>query len=119
MKTKKRRNQCRAGLLPRLGSFFKNDEAKLELAFRDADAECRKLGLHRQNYFLRMIHEIGAIKAAQKLLDTDKKHDGLEKLRQIQRLDLSVEAIVLRLEFQHIFSEGYLATARKRLEEEK
>jgi hypothetical protein len=65
--------------------------------------------------FLEMVRELGGLEAAHRLLTGDRIHDGLAELIIAGRSDLTVEALVLRDEFQPLFSDGELATARARL----
>ena len=63
-----------------------------------------------------MVNERGAVNAARTLLNSPKTSEGFTELYlRGKRLDLSVEAIVLRIEHQGLFSSNELATARQRL----
>jgi hypothetical protein len=65
--------------------------------------------------FLVMLREHGGLATAHRLLSDDRIHDGLGELIIAGRPDLTVEALVLREEFQPLFSDGELRTARERL----
>ena len=67
--------------------------------------------------FIHMVNELGAVEAAKRLLLKNTVSDGYIKLYEKDRLDLSVEAIVLEYEFSGIFTEKELYIARKRLNE--
>jgi hypothetical protein len=54
-----------------------------------------KLG-YRANYLLQMIQEHGGVDTARRLLHNQQLGSGLTKLWELKRLDLSVEALVLR-----------------------
>jgi hypothetical protein len=67
--------------------------------------------------FLQMVTEMGGLKAAKALLRGDTVSDGLAELWQRGRLDISVEALVLRAPWRQLFTAEELATAEKRLRE--
>ncbi len=78
--------------------------------YRQAAAQ----GYHA-TYFLRMVQERGGVQAARDLLDAPSTSDGFTRLWELGRLDIAVEAIVLRPEFQPLFTSEQLAIARRRL----
>lgn len=59
----------------------------------------------------------GGLAAAKQLLAVDKPSQGFTELWERGRLDLTVEALVLRPEFSPLFTRSELRTARRRLEE--
>jgi hypothetical protein len=65
--------------------------------------------------FLQMVQEKGGLKAAKQWLSTDTPQEGLFKLWELSRLDLSMERLVLRKQFRKLFTDQELAIARKRL----
>lgn len=65
--------------------------------------------------FLRMVTDQGGVAAAQQLLRGSGVSDGFTTLWQKGRLDLSVEALVLRSEFHELFSSEERHIARSRL----
>lgn len=67
------------------------------------------------NYFLREVRRRGGVEAARQLLYKPELSSGLEQLRKIRRLDISVEAYVLRPEYEPLFTAQELETARARL----
>ena len=67
-------------------------------------------------YFLRMVNERGGLAAAKQLL-AGEPSSGFTRLWEEQRLDLSVEAVVLREPWSALFTDIELAEARRRLEE--
>lgn len=74
---------------------------------------------HRYNatYFLRLVKERGAKSTAETLLRSrDQYSDGFLKLVELKELEHSVEALVLRPEYRHMFNEQELAEARHRLQ---
>ncbi|GAA1467225.1 DUF262 domain-containing protein [Nocardiopsis exhalans] len=69
------------------------------------------------SFFLGMISELGPLGTARKLLNSPAVSDGFANLWERGRLDLTVEALVLRPEFAPLFTEEELARARTRLEQ--
>ena len=79
--------------------------------YRSAVRECD----YTPTYFLRMVSEHGGLEAARRLLATERPSYGFVRLWECGRLDLSVEAHVLKPEFAPLFTEAELDTARSRL----
>lgn len=67
--------------------------------------------------FLRMVVERGGVDTAHDLLASSEWSDGLTTLWECGRLDLTVETLVLREDFESLFSEEERAIARRRLDE--
>ncbi len=67
--------------------------------------------------FLQMVQEKGGLKAAKQWLSNDTPQEGLFKLWELGRLDLSMERLVLRKQFRKLFTDEELASARKRLQD--
>ena len=65
--------------------------------------------------YIRMLSERGPLVTAHHLLGAPHTSDGFAALWEKGRLDLTVEAVVLRAEFRSLFSEDELATAESRL----
>ena len=74
----------------------------------------REAGYHAAR-FLGMVSEVGGVEAAHRLLKAPDPSDGFVALWEKGRLDLSVEAQVLRSEFRELFSADELARAMSRL----
>lgn len=74
----------------------------------------RDLG-YNATRFLRMVSERGGLAAARQLLWSDQISDGFETLRSHGRLDLTVEAHVLKEEYAELFTEEDRQRARDRL----
>jgi hypothetical protein len=72
---------------------------------------------YRATYFRQMVQEHGGVEAARRLLRQDNVAAGLTTLWEMGRLDLSVEAFVLRPEYAELFTEAERASARQRLAE--
>lgn len=86
-------------------------EAMLEVYGR-AKTECH----YNASRFLQMVGERGGLETARYLLHTGLS-DGFTALWNCNRLDLTVEAYVLKPEWQGLFTQDELAIARKRLAE--
>ena len=92
-------------------------EAQLDGAMEEG--YCRSAGLETgywANYFLRDLRSMGGLATARKLLVARGTSEGFERLRAEGRLDLTVEALVLRREFRPLFSAKELNLARARLD---
>lgn len=95
--------------------------AKLEDRFHEemldvyhrAKTECK----YNANRFLQMVSESGGFVAARTLLASPTVSEGFAALWQCGRLDLTVEALVLRAPWSALFTEQELTTARERLTE--
>lgn len=70
---------------------------------------------YRPSYFLQMLENYGAVGTAVKLVTANKFHEGFTKLWEFGRLDLTVEAIMLRKTHRQLFSEEVLNKASERL----
>jgi hypothetical protein len=80
--------------------------------------ETAKRELHyNASYFIQMVAEHGGLKTAQKLLWTADVSSGFTVLWEHQRLDLSVEALVLQEKYDPLFTDGDRKIARDRLEQ--
>ena len=67
--------------------------------------------------YLRMLTEHGPLDTARRLLSSPTISAGFTALWEKGRLDLTVEAIVLRSEFRQFFTDEEFETARERLEQ--
>ncbi len=65
--------------------------------------------------FLKMIYEYGAVETAKRLLASDNLSEGIIKLTELDRLDLSMEAIVIKPEYKELFTKQEIKTAENRL----
>lgn len=66
-------------------------------------------------HYLKMLHEIGGLGTAHLLLGGSTVSSGFTALWEKGRLDLTVENVVLRPEFQALFTDDELDNARSRL----
>ena len=85
-------------------------EAMLDI-YKRAQRECR----YTPTRFLQMVSEQGGLQAAKGLLASAEVSQGFTTLWEKGRLDLSMEALVLRSPWCDLFSEDELAVARERL----
>lgn len=65
--------------------------------------------------FLQLVAEKGGLKAAKQLIAKDGGTYGFEVLWENKRLDLSIEAHVLKPEYEPLFTDGEKSLCRKRL----
>jgi hypothetical protein len=75
----------------------------------------RQLG-YNATRFLQMISEQGGLATARQLLWSDQPSDGFTTLWSHHRLDLTVEAHVLKQEYAVLFTDADREQARRRLE---
>ena len=66
--------------------------------------------------FFQMFREYGGVETAKRLLQTPDHQDGLTRLWELRRLDLSIEALVLKEQWSPLFTDDELNVARARLE---
>ncbi len=92
--------------------------SKVEAAFHQEMVntynEAARLG-YRPTRFLQMVNELGGLRTAHRLLATDGPSEGLGRLWELERLDISLEAIVLKPQYADLFSEDEIKQARQRL----
>jgi 5-methylcytosine-specific restriction enzyme A len=69
------------------------------------------------SYFLRSVRRYGGVEAARRLLGRKTVSAGFTKLREKNRLDLSMESVVLRPEYHDLFTDEERAIAVSRLDE--
>lgn len=69
------------------------------------------------SYFLKTVRRYGGVDTARRLLQQKGLSEGLRKLRAKDRLDLSMETLVLAPEYASLFTEDERAIAARRLEE--
>ena len=86
---------------------------KMVEVYDRARKECR----YTATRFLQMVTAHGGLTAAKMLLASKHHPEGLTRLWEVGRLDISMEALVLRDAWRGLFSEDELAVARKRLQD--
>lgn len=93
----------------------------LERAFHEAMLGVYHSALNECGYraarFFQMVNERGGLQSAKDLLHSSGYSEGLTTLWEHKRLDISMEALVLRDPWSQLFTEEELATARRRLDE--
>jgi hypothetical protein len=72
---------------------------------------------YNATYFIQMVERHGGVETARRLLASDTPQTGFTVLWECERLDLSVEAQVLKPEYASLFTEAERHTARGRLAE--
>ncbi len=103
---------------------IQNDAAAMALLQRKFHAEMVDVHTKAKNEvgynatrFIQMVSEIGGVATAERLIDATGVSDGFTTLWEAGRLDISVEAVVLRPEFARLFDAKRLRVARQRLVE--
>jgi Protein of unknown function DUF262 len=127
-----RRSEVAAGLLPDEGAMPaslsdsanepessrpRTDHDDFESAMRVLYHRAKDEAGYTATYFLSMLAQHGALETAHRLLAATNVSDGFTALWERQRLDLTVEALVLKPEFQGLFTAEELEIARRRLEQ--
>lgn len=92
-------------------------EAAFARAMRGIYDRARAEANYTATYFLGMLADIGPLATARKLLNAPAISDGFAALWERGRLDLTVEALVLKPEFESLFNEGEREAARSRLDQ--
>lgn len=93
-------------------------EQSFEEKVRAALVECHRLGYHPSD-FEGMLATASAARVTEKLVQSGEIQTGLKRLAQMGRLDLSVESIMLELEFSSLFSTQLREAAQWRLNQVK
>lgn len=70
---------------------------------------------YNATYFLQMLYDRGGVATARYLIATDTPSEGFTRLWECGRLDLTIEAIILRPEFAPLFTDEERELARERL----
>jgi hypothetical protein len=81
--------------------------------YKDAKKHCN----YNATYFLQMVSEKGGLATARYLITTDMPSEGFTKLWECKHLDLTVEAVALKLIYRELFTEEELQLAKERLEQ--
>ena len=77
----------------------------------DAAAE---LG-YRPSFFRQMVCQLGGVAAAKRLLSASTAQSGLTRLWELDRLDISMEALVVQERWKPLFTDAERQSARDRL----
>jgi len=81
--------------------------------YERAKSECN----YNATRFLQMVNEQGGLEAAKTLLNSSRLSEGLIALWECKRLDISMEATILKEPWNTLFTKEELEIAKKRLEE--
>ena len=90
-------------------------EARFDNAMMDVYLRALKECDYKATRFLHMLHEHRGLETARILLHASKVSEGYVALWERQRLDLTVEAVILGAEWHPMFSEDERQIARRRL----
>ncbi len=91
-------------------------EKEFEAAMLDIYEQAKRYKYY-PTYFIRMVHEYGGVGAAKRLLAAPTAQEGLTKLWELKRLDLSMENLVRQDRFHSLFTKEEINIARQRLED--
>ena len=93
----------------------------LELAFHERMCQIYDQAKNECGYtasrFLQMVNSEGGLIAAKKLLSSGGYSEGLTRLWEEKRLDISMEATVIQEPWIQLFTDDELSIAHKKLEE--
>jgi hypothetical protein len=92
------------------------DIRAFERAMRDIFTEATKIG-YWPTEFLRMVDREGPLPTAKRLIMSTTPSSGFTRLWELERLDLTVEALALREPWRRLFTEVELKKARQRLDQ--
>ncbi len=88
---------------------------EMVLIYVKARDECN----YNATRFLQMVNTQGGLAAAKSLLQTDNFSEGLTEFWKLGRLDISMEALILKDPWSALFTEAELKIARRRLQDLK
>jgi len=92
---------------------------KLERQFHERLLDIYKLLAGQYGYhatrFIQMLNQQGAVETVTALIHSTEPSEGYTKLWELRRLDLSVEALSLRAEWQELFTDEDREAATARL----
>ncbi|WP_019008024.1 hypothetical protein [Deinococcus aquatilis] len=89
-------------------------ESDFQQALLNSAADARKIG-YNPTRFNQMVAQLGGVATARRLLSTGDSTSGFAELYTHGRLDLSLEALVLKTPYYTLFTEEEIAVARQRL----
>jgi hypothetical protein len=92
-------------------------EREFHAAMVDVYRRARQEAGYQAGYFLQMVSEHGGLETARRLLHAPTPSEGFTALWERRRLDLTVEAVVLKPEFAPLFTDEDRRIARTRLHE--
>ena len=92
-------------------------EKTFDAAMMDIYRRALKEAKYNATRFLQMLHDHGGLETAQLLLHSPTVSDGYTALFLRNRLDLTVEVLVLQPDWHSLFTDEERAIAQKRLDE--
>ncbi len=98
-----------------------NNQSDLELSFHQRMIQIHESAKAECNYsatrFLQMVNSNGGLQTAKILLAANGYSEGLTRLWEEKRLDISMEATVLQRPWCQLFTDDELVIAKRKLEE--
>ena len=91
--------------------------AEFERAMKDVYVRAKSEANYTATYFVGMLSDYGGLGTAQRLLATTQASTGFTALYERGRLDLTVEALVVKPEFAGLFTDEEINIARQRLDQ--
>ena len=91
--------------------------AEFERAMKDVYVRAKSEVNYTATYFLGMLSDYGGLGTAQRLLASTQASTGFTALYERGRLDLTVEALVVKPEFAGLFTDEEIDIARQRLDQ--
>ena len=91
--------------------------AEFERAMKDIYVRAKSEANYTATYFLGMLSDYGGLGTAQRLLASTQASTGFTALYERGRLDLTVEALVVKPEFAGLFTDEEIDIARQRLDQ--
>ena len=92
-------------------------QSRFDAAMMDVYRRARDEANYDAHRFLQMLHEHRGLRTAQMLVDSPTVSQGYTALWERNRLDLTVESLILQPEWQRLFTDEQLGIARERLRE--
>ena len=100
-------------------NHYMSELTDLEEAFHERMVQIHEQAKLECNYkasrFIQMVNAEGGLATAKKLLSSDGYSEGLTRLWEEHRLDISMEATILKKPWCALFTEQELVTADKKL----
>lgn len=93
--------------------LVKDFHQEMLLIYERGKEECD----YRPTRFLEVVNEMGGLRAAKMFLSSDKPQEGLYRLWDLGRLDLSMEVLILKKKYINLFSDEEKKEAKKRLDD--
>lgn len=92
-------------------------ENQLKSELLEACKKCREELNYNPTYFLKMLHEKGAVESAKQLVNSPAPAEGFTRLWEEKSLYLSIEAHVIKEKYHPLFTPEEIERARARLNE--